>query len=75
MHSTVVGVHAIHTVHSGDVVMSSIEETINIHPIPLYYEREWTNWDHTKVSHLLHFPPHPTVPWEGMDGLYYKLGM
>ena len=35
MHSTVVGVHAIHTVHSGDVVMSicrshSIEETINI---------------------------------------------
>ena len=35
--------------------------------------KEWTDWDHTKVSHFLcpvpttYCPSHPTVPWEGMD--------
>ena len=24
-----------------------------VHPISLYHEREWTDWDHTKLFHLV----------------------
>ena len=52
MHSTLVGVHAIHKVYSGDVVMSSIEETINIYKHT--EKRRYASLPHsTHVTHRL----------------------
>ena len=53
MHSILVGVHAIHTVHSGDVVMSSIEETINMSSIYRHRKkRRYASLPHsTHVTH------------------------
>ena len=50
MHSILVGIHAIHTVHSGDVVMSSIEETINMSSI--YKHRKKRR--HVSLPHSTH---------------------